>query len=810
MTTDLRLAVPTALTWLVAALAVAFEPRQALMAGAVLTAVSATAGILAWRLAPRDRPSLKGVRRGLAGGHRPSRNQWAGRNMWRGVVGGVVLTTAFCAAVLVSVGIQGIPRAALHLAADRGAVATIEGIVKSEAVAIAGPGPPRYRVTLAAVRLQVRGVVQSAAGPVTVIGKSEWCGLGYGSAVSAQGRIEAGDGDVILRTENGPEVLSGPSPAAVARIHAALADVAHDLSPQARGLVPGVAVGDTSSIDPELAATMRATSLTHITAVSGGHFAIVVSVVGALVAPIRRSVRAVAIATAMAAFVVLVHPQPSVLRAAGMGAVGVLALALGRPSRAIAALGSAVVVLVVIDPWLARSYGFVLSVLATAGLAVGSAPLARRLAPYCGRAVAMAVAVPVAAQAAVAPVVVLLDPVVTPYAVPANLLAAPALGPATVLGVSAALLAPLWPPGALILARIAGVFTGWIVLVARTFAGLPGARVPWLAGPVGAGALAAATLAVIAWLVLRRAPQREPLNLRAVLRAAGAPRVAMVGIAAVVILLVPMVVVPRILARVGAPPGDWVVAACDVGQGDALAIRSGPASAVLADVGPAPEALSHCLDELGIDRIDLLVISHYHADHVGGLAAALDRPIGAALIPGPGGQPPAGRAAVLAGLDDVGVAPVVADRGQSGTAGAASWTVLQTGDSDARPGPESGDESAANDASVVVRVDVAGISTVVLGDLEERGQERLARVVDGPVDVVKVAHHGSAAQSARLARVLDPRVALVSVGENSYGHPTRSALDLYGAGGAAVLRTDTCGTVTVLAREAELAIAGCG
>src|SRR5690606_25981930 len=164
---------------------------------------------------------------------------------------------------------------------------------------------------------------------------------------------------------------------------------------------------------------------------SGAHFSILAVIVLAATASVPRLARIAAVAVVMVAFVLLVRPEPSVLRAAAMGVVGLMAMLLRRPAQAIPALATAVVLLLVIDPWLAREYGFVLSVLATAGLVVLSGPVARRLSGPLPEWLAMAVAVPLAAQAVCGPVVVLLDPRVTLLAVPANLLAVPAVVPAT-------------------------------------------------------------------------------------------------------------------------------------------------------------------------------------------------------------------------------------------------------------------------------------------------------------------------------------------------------------------------------------------
>jgi competence protein ComEC len=212
----------------------------------------------------------------------------------------------------------------------------------------------------------------------------------------------------------------------------------------------------------------------------------------------------------MLGFVALVHPTPSVLRAAVTGAVGVAALVLGRPSRAVPALAACVVVLLLVDPWLVGSIGFVLSVVATAGIVLGSGPLAGALAPVLPERAARVVAVPLAAQCACGPVVALLAPGLTTYAVPANVLAAPAVPPATVLGVLAALLAPWWDAAATVCAEAAGWATWWIATVARTAAALPGARLPWPGAPWGPLLLAVATAGVVLALVRPWRRQRPP------------------------------------------------------------------------------------------------------------------------------------------------------------------------------------------------------------------------------------------------------------------------------------------------------------
>lgn len=675
------------------------------------------------------------------------------------------------------------------LAAD-GAAVTVDGFVRSEP-SCSGPGCHPVAV-LAGETVVGRGVPGGVAARVLVVG--DVADLAYGARVRVVGTLttaEPGDDVVaVLRLVAPPEVRAPPSgvDAVVGRVRTGLLDATDDLPPDLRGLVPGAAIGDTTRVPPDLDRAMRDVGLTHITAVSGSHFAVLsVAVLGAAAAlRLPRTVRAAAVAVATAGFVALVHPQPSVVRAAAMGAVAVAGLVAGRPARTVPALAGAVLVLVLVDPWLARSYGFVLSVLATAAIALLSPVITARLSVVLPRWLAMAVAVPTAAQAVCAPVLVLLDPAVSLVAVPANLAAAPALLPATVFGVAGAVTAPWCPWLAAVLLRCAAGSTWWIAGVARVTSALPGARQGWPAGVPGALALAVGTAVVLVIVLHPRGWQvsRRPLLVAGML----------------LLLALPL---GRWALEPPAAPDDWSVVMCDVGQGDMLVVRSGAHAGVVVDVGPRGGGSGDCLDRLGVERIDLLVLTHFHEDHVGGLADALrDRSVGGVLV-SPLPEPAAEAQQVRSVLDDAGVRAVVADGGGAarGSAGEVRWRVLGP--------PQPGTEP--NDASVVVLLERPGVSVLALGDMGAAAQDVLAGRLAGDgtaraVTVVKMAHHGSADQSARLAGLLSPSVVLVGVGPNTYGHPTTQAMALYRERGAAVLPTSVCGRVVLAAGERGLTV----
>ena len=562
------------------------------------------------------------------------------------------------------------------------------------------------------------------------------------------------------------------------RMRATFSALAAGLPGQGADLLPGLAIGDTSAVTPQLDAAMKVSSLSHLTAVSGANCAIVVGVAFAIAAGLGmpRLARVAIAALALVGFVILVTPEPSVIRAAAMAGVALLSLVVSRPGRGIPLLCIAVIVLLVADPWLARSYGFALSVLATAGLLVLAAPLAAAFERWLPRWLALVVAVPLAAQLACQPVLLLLDPSLPLYGVVANLLAEPAAPFATILGLLACLLAPVVPPIAAVVGWLAWIPASWIAAVATFTAALPGARSPWPTGALGIALLIVLTGAVIV-LLLRTGPAR----LRAVARS-----VVVIALTAYLVTLAGT----RIVTDLSRPP-DWQFALCDVGQGDATVIRSGGAIA-LVDTGPEPQALSACLDDLGIDRIQLLVLTHYDLDHVGGVDVVLGR-VDRVLV-GPASD--AGDRAIADALAAGGAEVDQVATGERGVLGELAWEVVWPPPRGVEPG---------NAASIVLDIRAAGacvtgcLSGVLLGDLGEESQARLAGAADlRRTDVVKVAHHGSADQSPAVYEVLRAAVGLIGVGsENDYGHPTGELLGMLAAVGTRPYRTDADGLVLI-------------
>lgn len=396
--------------------------------------------------------------------HRRSRNE---------LLAAGVLALLVAALLLGTVAVRGSARAEL--------VAELDGTSGVVTVQLQREARPHEDGAIAdAVLLRVDGRSGELQAPVVVLGGADWLDLPFGAQVRTQARLAGttpGDDRVFLVIADSVESVQPPSGwrAQVAAIRAGLAELCADLPPAGRGLVPGIALGDTRALPAALAEDLRTVSLTHLTAISGAHVALLLAVLMVLLLWAPRWLRAGLGAVALVAFVALVRPEGSVLRAAVMGGVLLLGLVLRRPRSGLPALAAAVVVLIAADPWITRSYGFALSVLATGGLLLVAPPLTRWLSRWLPTPLAAAIAIPAAAQATCLPVLLLLQPSLPVYGVLANVLAAPVVAPATVLGVAAALLGPVAPTAAAACVQGASWCAEWIAVVARACAALPGA-----------------------------------------------------------------------------------------------------------------------------------------------------------------------------------------------------------------------------------------------------------------------------------------------------------------------------------------------
>jgi competence protein ComEC len=673
----------------------------------------------------------------------------------------------------------------LRTLAEAGGAVTVVLELDAGPHRLAGAGAPRFIADATVTRIEVGTRTHRLHAPVLLFATGEeWADLLPGEAARTRVGLSLprpGDDVVAVVAARGPPTVVAPA-SGLQRVAGSLRDglaasAARVLGGRPAGLLPGLVVGDTRALDPVLAGKFKQAGLTHLTAVSGANVAIVLT---GVLWPLRRRtvdrrVQALVAGSALAGFVLLAGPSPSVVRAAAMGAVTLVALASGRPRAAVPALGAAVCVLLLHDPGLARDAGFALSVAATAAIVLLAPGWSRRLRERSWPAVlADAVAVSAAAGLATAPIVAGLSGTISLVSLPANLLAAPAVAPATVLGLLATVAGPVAPRLADGVVWLAGWPVRWLVQVAERAAAVPDATSGWPAGTTGAVLLA--VLLVVGGLALWWKPRLRPLVLAAV-----------VGI---VVLGWPL----RQTVR-GWPPEGTVVIACDVGQGDALVMPAGPGAGVLVDTGPDVVTVDRCLDRLGIDRLPLVLLSHLDADHSGGLAGALaGRDVGvvatATLSPADHRVGSIDRLVARAGGKRAVLVP-----GDRRTVGGVGVEVLA-------PDPARATAAAApNDLSMVARVTVHGVRVLFTGDLGADAEARLVRDgIDLRADVLKVPHHGSSDADPAFLAASRARVALISVGaDNTYGHPTAKTLAWLAQDGMGIHRTD---------REGDLAVVG--
>jgi competence protein ComEC len=627
--------------------------------------------------------------------------------------------------------------------------------------------------------------------PVLVIGDDPWSGVALGSRVRATGRLAPAQGPDLagVLTSRSPAVLSRPAPAfaAAAAVRAGIRAAVVDAAPSARTLVPALVVGDDQQMPEDLVADFRTCGLTHLAAVSGTNLTLVVGFLLVLArwAGVRARGLVVVGAVGVAGFVLLARPEPSVLRAAAMGSVALLAMGSRGSDQGVRALGLAVLALMLLDPWLALSIGFALSALATAGILLLGPSLRDALGGWLPRWAAEALAVPFAAQLACTPMVAAISGQVSLVAVLANLLVAPVVGPATVLGLLGGLVVLVAPPVGRLLGTLAAGCAGWIITVATHLARLPTAAVEWPVAPVGIAVLGLVCLLVglAAVRVLRRARWSAGLS------------------------LVLVVVVLRPLPSPGWPPRGWVMVACDVGQGDGLVLNAGGSRGVVVDTGPDPRSMDRCLGRLGIGALPVVVLTHFHADHVDGLQAVLaDHRVGEVDVTATE-VPPDGAREVRRWTTTAHVPERVAPLGEVRRVGELTWQVV--GPVLPPSGVGHGEEgSVANNASLVLLVRTHGIRILMSGDMEPEAQQALARALPGlRVDVLKVPHHGSRYQDPQLLGSLGARLAVVSVGaQNDYGHPAASTLALLRRAGMRVERTDRDGDVAVTVQHGRIGV----
>jgi ComEC/Rec2-related protein len=316
---------------------------------------------------------------------------------------------------------------------------------------------------------------------------------GFGAARSRHGA----DAE-FLPTSVIPSAPPAGAHAAAERFRRSLNDAAERLPPERKGLILGMTIGDTSAIPGTLLGELRRAGLTHLLAVSGSNVAIVLGTVALALRRLPLRTRIAGAAVALAFFVLVVGPEPSVLRAAMMGGIGLVALLTGHPTRSLHLLALGLLVLLLIRPALVYAPGLHLSAAATLGIVLWANTLAARFTRV-PKPVALAAGATLAAQFAVAPVLVATFGEFSLVAPVANVLAFPPVAPITILGSLAGAVGLLWPTGGSVLMATIAPLAGWVATVGERFGGLDWASVGVsraFAVPLGGVVLLAATLSL--------------------------------------------------------------------------------------------------------------------------------------------------------------------------------------------------------------------------------------------------------------------------------------------------------------------------
>jgi competence protein ComEC len=675
---------------------------------------------------------------------------------------------------------------------------------------------PRYPAVEPGMRIRVDGAVRPP--PEGSYGD-------YLRRTGVSGTIRSRSLGVLGRSPDAGGILEGFRRVAAAALATAIPE------PEA-GLAAGIVVGLRDRVDRDLAADFTTVGASHVVAISGWNIAIVAASVAALGGRLSRRRRAILTATAIVAYVAFAGASASVVRAAAMAGVVLVARESGRAGRAAAALGWAALLLLLVDPRLVSDVGFQLSSLATAGILAWATQFSAWLDRRAGRLpgwLTECLAVSLVAQAATLPIVVLafgrlaiVSPAVNLVVVP---LVAPAMAACAVaLGGGLATLA-----GApTVVASLLGL-PAWFLLSIVVGAVQAGARLPFASAtldPPWNAVAAAIAVSGVAGVVAaprlgvrsrRRRPRRAP---RAANEAGGrtarghappsrsrATRPVAFALAAAVSAL--------ILVAAHRPDGVTRITVLDVGQGDAILVEGSRGGRMLVDGGPDPDRLLVELDRRlppWDRRLDVVILTHPHEDHVAGLAMLLGRYRVGRVFEGGMRGPGPGYVAWAAALARVG-AP------RRGT--------LVTGDrlaiDDLRlrvlwpdPGrvprdpPDTG--RGINDVSIVLLGEVDGRRILLTGDVEDDVDPVLAARGLPPIDFLKVAHHGSGtASTVAFLGVVRPALAVVSAGaDNPYGHPAKSTLEHLGEAGARVFRTDTDGSVRVAFAAGRMSVDASG
>ncbi len=561
-------------------------------------------------------------------------------------------------------------------------------------------------------------------------------------------------------------------------------------------VLAGMLFGSKGGIDQSVKDVFAQTGVSHVLCVSGLHVGYVLAgillLAGALGLP-RRAVSALALVVLLF-YTVMTGMGPAVVRSAIMAMLVLMAVQLGRERDWPSALALASLVILLFDPSALYEIGFQLSFTATWGILYLTPLIGELLAGRWGwpRWLGLPLGVIMGAQLATLPLLVYYFNLVTPVAPLVNLLLVPLVGLIMLLGFLGSVAGIVFFPAAILINVGTSVLIDFFIGMARLFSLLPGGSSYVAAPPWYAVALWYVGLVGLVELIRGRLALPLALSLPLLNFQNHWKRLVPVGIAVSLVLV--------ILWPWGGAGGQLQVHFIDVGQGDSILVHFPCGRTMLVDAGGrlgdieggrgvGEAVVVPYLHRLGMDKLDVLVVTHAHGDHAGGVPPVAEKlRVGALVL---SGAPDYGELLDLIAPLKIPVYRVGA--GQSlHIDDAVEVTVL----SPVRKLAASAAEDF-NNASLVLRLDYGQVSFLLTGDIEEEAQQALlGSGAELQADVLKVPHHGSRFFAPEFFSAVRPDYAVVQVGKNNrFGHPARDTLEVLTNIGADVLRNDRDGAV---------------
>jgi len=652
------------------------------------------------------------------------------------------------------------------------------------------PSPARYAGTLALRTVRSTDTAGSAGtGPGSASRPAARSGIARSPARTNRELVAGGDTSAETAADRHGHPLIAARARALLRVRT--------LFPTEAPLAEALILAHRESLDTALREEFAASGLTHLLAISGTHVGILAAVVLLVARMLRLRQRASAIVAVVAAglYVLFLGAPAAAARAALQGFTLLTSRMLQRPAEPVSLLAAAALLLVALDPLMPLDIGFQLSFAGVLGLVTFRRAAHRLMPAAVPRPIATAMAATLAASFTTTPIaawhfglVSWVGPLTNLVAAPLLALAVPALILVLVTGLLSAVVAAAFAGGAELLLRL-------LRATAHAGAVVPGGHAWVAADAVSAALIAAAVFLVVA--PARRTRNSGPEETRT--RHARFRLAIRAGAAVVVLTCWPLL----------QPAGDGAIEihAIDVGQGDAFAIRSPRGRWILVDAGPASARFDAGRDRVvpyllrrGARNVDVAVLTHPHADHVGGIGAVWRRiPVNTVVDPAVP-VPSSIYLDLVADARQGGLRWVAGRSGREVRIDGVALQILSPDDDLLLDVPDD-----PNDFSVVFRLEYGRFAALFLGDAPRSVENRLVARHGSALasSLLKVGHHGSRTSTGdSLLDTVRPRVAIVPVGRrNRYGHPDPGVIDRLRRHGVQVVRTDESGSVVVRARS---------